>query len=182
VLHKSSSLYSLDFIDLTLNQVCGVKFKVLQDHLFTPPLGALNLLTGPLLPAPVQLLVRVAQWHGWCGFRASDEVLGPFIRVDVEVCLPEQLFGGGRCFLEYGSDEGRVIGSPVEVFNHRCLSDFGDVVPHCLKSLEVRPEGFIALEPDGFEVPWLCCLVREGLEVGDEMPTEVAPIIDALSG
>jgi hypothetical protein len=26
VLHKSSPLYSLDFIDLTLNQVCGVKF------------------------------------------------------------------------------------------------------------------------------------------------------------
>jgi hypothetical protein len=24
--HKSSHLYSLDFIDLTLNQVCGVKF------------------------------------------------------------------------------------------------------------------------------------------------------------
>jgi hypothetical protein len=26
VLHKSSTLYSLDFIILTLNQVCGVKF------------------------------------------------------------------------------------------------------------------------------------------------------------
>jgi hypothetical protein len=26
VLHKSSPLFSLDFIDLTLNQVCGVKF------------------------------------------------------------------------------------------------------------------------------------------------------------
>jgi hypothetical protein len=26
VLHKSSPLYSLDFIILTLNQVCGVKF------------------------------------------------------------------------------------------------------------------------------------------------------------
>jgi hypothetical protein len=42
VLHKNSPLYSLDFIVLTLNQVCGVKFKVLQDHLFTPPLGALK--------------------------------------------------------------------------------------------------------------------------------------------
>jgi hypothetical protein len=42
VLHKSSPLYSLDFIILTLNQVCGVKFYVLQDHLFTPPLGALT--------------------------------------------------------------------------------------------------------------------------------------------
>jgi hypothetical protein len=38
VLHKSSPLYSLDFIVLILNQVCGVKFYVLQDHLFTPPL------------------------------------------------------------------------------------------------------------------------------------------------
>jgi hypothetical protein len=38
VLHKSSPLYSLDFIVLTLNQVCGIKFLVLQDHLFTPPL------------------------------------------------------------------------------------------------------------------------------------------------
>jgi hypothetical protein len=27
---------------LTLNQVCGFKFQVLQDHLFNPPLGALN--------------------------------------------------------------------------------------------------------------------------------------------
>jgi hypothetical protein len=36
VLHKSSSLYSLDFIVLTFNQVCGLKFEVLQDHLFTP--------------------------------------------------------------------------------------------------------------------------------------------------
>jgi hypothetical protein len=26
VRHKSSPLYSLDFIDLTLNQVCGVEF------------------------------------------------------------------------------------------------------------------------------------------------------------
>jgi hypothetical protein len=26
VLHKSSPFYSLDFIVLTLNQVCGVKF------------------------------------------------------------------------------------------------------------------------------------------------------------
>jgi hypothetical protein len=41
VFHKSSPLYSLDSISLTVNQVCGVKF--LQDHLFTPPLGALKL-------------------------------------------------------------------------------------------------------------------------------------------
>jgi hypothetical protein len=35
---------------------------------------------------------------------------------------------------------------------------------------------------DGFEVPWLHRFVREGLEVGDEAPTEVAPVVDAVSG
>jgi hypothetical protein len=75
--------------------------------------------------------------RGWHEFRTSDEVLGPFIRGDVEVYLLEQLFGGDGCFLEYGSDEGRVIGSPVEVFNHRRLDDFGDAVPRGLKPLEV---------------------------------------------
>jgi hypothetical protein len=79
-------------------------------------------------------------------------------------------------------DEGRVIGSPVEVFDHRHLGDFGDAVLHGLKPLEEWPEGFLALEPDGFEVPWSRRLVGEGLEVGDEAPTEVVPIIDAVSG
>jgi hypothetical protein len=88
-------------------------------------------------PAPVRLLVRIALWCGWCRFRTSEEVLGPLICSDVEVCLSTQLFGGGGRFLQYGSDEGRVIGSPVEIFNHRCLGDFGDVVPHGLKPLEV---------------------------------------------
>jgi hypothetical protein len=36
--------------------------------------------------------------------------------------------------------------------------------------------------PNGFEVPWLRWLVREGLEIGDETPIEVAPIIDEVSG
>jgi hypothetical protein len=40
-----------------------------------------------------------------------DEVLGPFIRGDVDVRFSEQLFGGGWHFLEYDSDEGRVVGS-----------------------------------------------------------------------
>jgi hypothetical protein len=35
--------------------------------------------------------------------------------------------------------------------------------------------------PDGFGVPWLRLLVREGLEVGDETPTEVSLIVDAVS-
>jgi hypothetical protein len=36
VLHKSSPLYSLDFIVLTLNQVCGVKFKFYRIT-YSPP-------------------------------------------------------------------------------------------------------------------------------------------------
>jgi hypothetical protein len=35
---------------------------------------------------------------------------------------------------------------------------------------------------NGFEVPWLRRLVRERLEVGDEAPTEVALVVDAVSG
>jgi hypothetical protein len=91
------------------------------------------------------------------------------------------LFRGGRRFLQYVSNEGRVIGSQVEIFNHRYLGDFGDAISHGLKPLEVRPKCFIALAPDGFEGPWLRWLVREGLEaVGNETPTEVTPIVNAV--
>jgi hypothetical protein len=38
------------------------------------------------------------------------------------------------------------------------------------------------LASDGFEVPWLRRLVGEGLEVGDKTPTEVALVVDAVSG
>jgi hypothetical protein len=61
--------------------------------------GGLYLLTRPLLPAPVSLLVRIAPWHEWCRFRSSDEVLGPLVGGDVEVCLSKQLFEGGGRFL-----------------------------------------------------------------------------------
>jgi hypothetical protein len=83
---------------------------------------------------PVRLLVRVTPWRR---FRTFNEVLGLFIHGYVEVYLLEQLFRGDGCFLEYGSNEGRVIGSLVEVFNHRRLGDFGNEVPHGLKPLEV---------------------------------------------
>jgi hypothetical protein len=99
--------------------------------------GGMYLLTRPLLPAPVRLLVRVAPWCRWCRFRTSDEVLGLLVSGDVEVCLSLKLFRGGRHFLHYGLDKGRVIGSSVEIFNHRCLGDFGDAVSHGLKPLEV---------------------------------------------
>jgi hypothetical protein len=99
--------------------------------------GGMYLLTRPLLPAHVRLLVRVATWCRWCRFHTFDEVLGPLVSGDVEVCLSKQLFGGGRRFMQYDSEEGQVIGSPVEIFNHRCLGDFGDAVSHGLKPLEV---------------------------------------------
>jgi hypothetical protein len=143
--------------------------------------GDVDLFTGPLLPTLVGLLVRVAPRCWWCRFRSPDVVLSPFVSGDVEVRFSNQLFGGGRRFLQYGSDEGRVIRSPVEVLNYHCLNDLRDVISHGLKPLEVRPKCFIPSAPDGFEVPWLHRLVGEGLEVGDEAPTEVAPIIDAVS-
>jgi hypothetical protein len=57
--------------------------------------------------------------------RTSDEVLSPLIHSDVDVHLPKQLFRGGRCLLKDSSDESRVIGSPIEVFNHGYLRDLG---------------------------------------------------------
>jgi hypothetical protein len=125
---------------------------------------------------------RGADGVGFAPPPPPDEVLSPFVGGDVEVCFPEQLFGGGRRLLQYGSDEGRVIGSLVEVLNHCCLGDLGDAISHGLKPLEVRPKRFIPSATDGFEVPLLRRLVGEGLEVGDKTPTEVAPIIDAMSG
>jgi hypothetical protein len=53
----------------------------------------------PLLPALVGLLVRVVPWCGWSKLHSSDEVLGMLTGGDVEVRLPEQLFGSGRRFL-----------------------------------------------------------------------------------
>jgi hypothetical protein len=143
--------------------------------------GGVDHFTGPLLPTLVELLVHIVPRCWWRGFRSPDEVLSPFVSGDVEVRFSKQLFGSGRRFLQYGSDEGQVIRSPVEVLNDCCLSDLGDAISHGLKPLEVRPKCFIPPAPDGFEVPWLRRLVGEGLKVGGEAPTEVAPIIDAVS-
>jgi hypothetical protein len=82
--------------------------------------------------------------------------------------------------LEYGSDEGRVVGSPIKVFNYGRLSDFGDAIPHCLKSFEERLEGLIILASDGFEVPWLRRLIEKRLDDHDKPATEVTPIIDEV--
>jgi hypothetical protein len=61
--------------------------------------NGMDFFTRPLLPALVGLLVHVAPWCRWSGLRSSDEALGTLIGGDVEVCLPEQLFGSGRCLL-----------------------------------------------------------------------------------
>jgi hypothetical protein len=61
--------------------------------------SGMDFFAGPLLPALVSLLVRVAPWCGRSRLRSSDKVLGTFIGGDVEVRLPEQLFGSGPCFL-----------------------------------------------------------------------------------
>jgi hypothetical protein len=143
--------------------------------------SGVDLFKRPLLPTLVSLLVRVMPRCRRSRLRSPDEVLSPFVGGDVDICFPEQLLGGGRRLLQYGSDEGRVIGSPVEVLNHCCLSDLGDAISHGLKPLEVRPKRFIPSTPDGFEVPRLHRLVGEGLEVGDKTPTKVAPIVDAVS-
>jgi hypothetical protein len=81
--------------------------------------GGVNLIARPLVPTLVGLLVRVASWCRRCRLCSSDEVMSSFIGGDVDVRLPEQLLGGIRCLLQYGSDEGRVIRSPVEVLDHR---------------------------------------------------------------
>jgi hypothetical protein len=61
--------------------------------------SGMNFFARPLLLALVGLLVRVAPWCGRSRLRSSNEVLSTFIGGDVEVRLPEQLFGGGRRFL-----------------------------------------------------------------------------------
>jgi hypothetical protein len=142
--------------------------------------GGVHLLARPFLLVLGWLLVHVPPRCGWRGFHASDEILGSLIHGDVDVCLPEQLFGGGWRLLEYGSNEGRVVGSPLEVFNYGHLSDFRDAFPHCLKPFKERSEGLIVLAPDGFELPWLRRLIGERLEVHDKSATEVTPIVDAV--
>jgi hypothetical protein len=98
--------------------------------------GGVHLLAGPLFPALVQLLVQVPPRRGRHRFCTSDEVLGPLIHGDVDVRLLEQLFGGDWCLLKYGLDDGRVVGSRIEVVNHSCFNDFRDVVLNRLKPFE----------------------------------------------
>jgi hypothetical protein len=94
--------------------------------------------TSSRVSSPSVCLVAfcVPSWCEWYGLCTSNEVLIPLIHGDVDVRLPEQLFRGGGCFLKYVSDKSRIIGSPIEVFNHSRLSDLRDTVPHCLRPFE----------------------------------------------
>jgi hypothetical protein len=144
--------------------------------------GGVHFFARSLLPTFVGLLVHVASWCCRCGLRSPDEVLRSLVGGDVEVGFPEQLLGGSRRLLQYGSDEGLVIGSSVEVLDHDRLRDLGDTISHGLEPFEVRPESFVPPTLDGFEVPWLRWFLREGLKVGGEASTEIAPVVDAVSG
>jgi hypothetical protein len=101
--------------------------------------SGVHLFARSFLPALVGLLVRVASWRCRCGLCSPDEVLSSLVSGDVEVGFPEQLLGGSQRFLQYGSDEGRVIGSSVEVLDHGRLRDLGDTISHGLEPFEVRP-------------------------------------------
>ena len=138
------------------------------------------LLPGSLLLAFVWLMVHVPSRCWLYGLCASNEVLSLLICGDVDVRLPEQLFRGGGYFLNYGSDESQIVGSPIEVFDHSRLSDLGNTVPHCLKPLEERMKSFIILSPNGFEIPRLRRFIGEGLKVHDKPVIEISPIVDAM--
>jgi hypothetical protein len=83
--------------------------------------------------------------------------------------------------LEDSSDESRVVGSLVEIFDHGCLDNLENAVPHHLKSSEEQEESFIVLALDWFEIPWLRWFVGEGLEVRDKPVAEISPIVDVVS-
>jgi hypothetical protein len=100
---------------------CPYSFAVRAAGLSSKWPSGMHLLTRPFLPALVRLLVHVPSWYEWRGFRVPDEVLGPLVRGDVDVCLLEQLLRGGQHLLEYGSNEGRVVGSPERSLQLRSL-------------------------------------------------------------
>jgi hypothetical protein len=99
--------------------------------------GGVDFFARPLLPTLVGLLVCLALWCRRCRLCSSDEVLSLFVSGNVEVGFPEQLLGGSQRLLQYGSDEGRVIRSPVEVLDHCRFRDLRDTISHGLKSFEV---------------------------------------------
>jgi hypothetical protein len=83
--------------------------------------SGVDFFTRPLFPTFVGLLVHVASRCHRRRLCSSDEVLSSFVGGDVEVGFLEKLLGGSRRFLQYGTDKGRVIRSPVEVLDHCCF-------------------------------------------------------------
>jgi hypothetical protein len=68
--------------------------------------GGVDFFTRPLFPTFVGMLVRVTSRCRRCRLCSSNEVLSSFVGGDVEVGFLEQLLGGSRRFLQYGTDEG----------------------------------------------------------------------------
>lgn len=81
----------------------------------------------------------------------------------------------------WNNSGGSATGSPIEIFNHGCLGNLRDAVPHHLKASEERAKSFVILAFDVFEIPWLCQFVGERLEVCDKPAAEISPIVDAVS-
>ena len=77
--------------------------------------------------------------------------------------------------------EGFIVGTKEEVIYHRYLGDVRNTVPHRLEPFQVRSEGLAIVPLDGLEVPRLCRLVGEGLEVGGESAAEIIPAVDAVA-
>lgn len=92
-------------------------------------------ISGPLVSVLVRLVVPFLLRCSGHELRLTDKVPSPFISGDVDVRFAEKLFRGGRCLLEDGPNEGRVIRSTVEVLDHDCLSHIGDAVAHGLEAL-----------------------------------------------
>lgn len=109
-----------------------------------------------------------------------DEVMSLLVCGDVSIGVAEELLRGSRSFMEDGVSKGLVTRSMIEVFDHWCLSDIGNVVPYRLKMLQEGPKGFIVLALDGLEVPWLRHLIREHLKVGDKLVVEVDLVVDVV--
>jgi hypothetical protein len=103
--------------------------------------GDVHFFPRPFVPALVLLLVPILLWCQGCRLRVVDEVLGPFVGSDVNVCLLEQLFQGDGSLMEDGSDEGRVIRLVVEVLDHGNLRDVEDAIPHGLEVPRERAKG-----------------------------------------
>lgn len=105
----------------------------------------------------------------------------PIVGGDVDVCFPEELLRGGMGFLEDSLDEGRVVGSMVEVLDHSCFSDTRNVIPHGLEMLKEQVEGLVTLALNGFEVPRLRQFVRKGLEIRGKLVVEVGLVVGAVA-